>query len=80
MAISGCEKRTEERKVFEVGHSGVEIEKVLVQRQKEKREVSLVFILEKKVEVAIVRQSERGDSLVFFFAWFYCFKGCIHAL
>ena len=57
-----------------------EIEKVLVQRQKEKREVSLVFILEKKVEVAIVRQFERGDSLVFFLAWFYCFKGCIHAL
>ena len=26
LATSGCEKRTEERKVFEVGHSGVEKE------------------------------------------------------
>ena len=27
LATSGCEKRTEERKVFGVGHSGVEKEK-----------------------------------------------------
>ena len=58
LATSGCEKRTEERKVFGVGHSGEKKEKL--------RELAFFFLL------GFDRENVRKVGIILFFL--VCFK------